>query len=181
MVPILPWPIHVGVAQNSRICYHQDWEEMVIYQCTTKKPNRYTEAVMSQWCNQGKPCSGDEVQPGTFRIASIAQEAQGPPVLRTFLKVLQEWVCSWLWEHVSFAGGTSWMAQAIKDESLLAVTEGSYIKQLYPNICSATFILECLKGRGRIIGSFKEATSVANAYRDKLLGAYGHTSPPHQR
>jgi hypothetical protein len=52
----------------------------------------------------------------------------------------------------------------------VAVTDGSYIKQLYPNICSAAFILECLKGRGRIVGSFKEATSATSAYRGKLLG-----------
>ncbi len=62
------------------------------------------------------------------------------------------------------------MAQAIQDESLVAVTDGSYIKQLYPNICSAAFILESRKGRGRIVGSFKEATAVANAYRGELLG-----------
>jgi len=68
------------------------------------------------------------------------------------------------------AGGTSWVAQAIQDELLVAVTDGSYIKQLYPNVCSAAFILECRKGRGRIVGSFKEATAVANAYRGELLG-----------
>jgi hypothetical protein len=86
------------------------------------------------------------------------------------LEVLQEWGCGWLWEHMSIAGGTSWVAQAIQDESLVAVTDGSYIKQLYPNICSAAFILESRKGRGRIVGSFKEATAVANAYRGELLG-----------
>jgi hypothetical protein len=62
------------------------------------------------------------------------------------------------------------VAQAIQDELLVAVTDGSYIKQLYPNVCSAAFILECRKGRGRIVGSFKEATGVANAYRGELLG-----------
>jgi hypothetical protein len=101
---------------------------MVIYRRTTKKLNWYTEVATSQRCNQGKPYSVDKVRPGTFRIASIAQEAQGPPVSGTFLEILQEWGCSWLWEHMSIAGGTSWVAQAIQDKSLVAVTDGSYIK-----------------------------------------------------
>ena len=30
--------------------------------------------------------------------------------------------------------------------------------------------MECTHGRGRLIGSFKEASQVANAYRGELLG-----------
>ena len=32
------------------------------------------------------------------------------------------------------------------------------------------FIMECVKGRGRMVGSFAEASSTANAYRGELLG-----------
>jgi hypothetical protein len=38
---------------------------------------------------------------------------------------------------------------------------------MYPDLCAATFVLECKKGRGRIIGSFSEES---NAYRGELLG-----------
>jgi hypothetical protein len=40
-------------------------------------------------------------------------------------------------------GGTDWIAQAIADNSLVAVTDGSYIKEHYPELCSAAFVLEC--------------------------------------
>jgi hypothetical protein len=60
----------------------------------------------------------------------------------TFVEVLWEWGCSWLWEHMSIEGGTSWVARAITDGSLVAVTDGSFIKQIYPHLCSAAFILE---------------------------------------
>jgi hypothetical protein len=43
----------------------------------------------------------DEVQPGVFRIISTAREAQEPPSSTTFVEVLREWGCSWLWEHMS--------------------------------------------------------------------------------
>jgi hypothetical protein len=51
-------------------------------------------------------------------------------------------------------GGMEWVSEAIQNRSLVAVTDGLYIRQLYPNLCSAAFILECAKGHGKIIGSF---------------------------
>ncbi len=119
---------------------------------------------------RGDICSVNKVQPGVFCITSTAREAQEPPGLATFVEVLREWGCSWLWEHMSIEGGTSWIVHTIRDGSLVAVTDGSYIKQIYPNLCLAAFILECSQGSGRIIGLFKEATKAANAYRGELLG-----------
>ncbi len=52
----------------------------------------------------------------------------------------------------------------------MAVTDGLYMQELYPNICLAAFVLECSKGRGRIYGTFTEATNIANAYQGELLG-----------
>ena len=119
---------------------------------------------------QGDICLVNKVQPGIFCITSMARKVQEPPGLATFVEVLREWGCSWLWEHMSIEGGTSWIVRAIRDGSLVAVTDGSYIKQIYPNLCLAAFILECSQGSGRIIGLFKEATKAANAYRGELLG-----------
>jgi hypothetical protein len=67
-------------------------------------------------------------------------------------------------------GGMEWVSKAIQDGSLVAVTDGSYIRQLYPNLCLAAFVLECVKGHGKIIGSFSESTLAANACRGELFG-----------
>jgi hypothetical protein len=71
---------------------------------------------------------------------------------------------------MSIKGGTSWVAQAITDGLLVAITDGSFIKQIYLHLYLAAFILECSRGRGRIIGLFKEALKAANTYRGELLG-----------
>ena len=42
--------------------------------------------------------------------------------------------------------------------------------ELYPNLCSAAFVIECSKGQGQIVGSFSERLDVANTYRGELLG-----------
>ena len=52
----------------------------------------------------------------------------------------------------------------------MVVTNGSYIKEHYPELCSAAFVLECTKGRGQLAGAFAEASVAANAYRGELLG-----------
>ena len=68
------------------------------------------------------------------------------------------------------AGGSDWLHEAITDGSLLVVTNGLYICKMYPNLCYTTFVLECTKGRGRMIGLFSKSLQVANASRGELLG-----------
>ncbi len=43
-------------------------------------------------------------------------------------------------------GGETWIHDSIADSLLVAVTNESYIREIYPNLCSATFIMECSKG-----------------------------------
>jgi hypothetical protein len=100
---------------------------------------------------------------GGWRLSSLGQEATGAPALQTFMDVLQSWGNTWLWENISMAGRYNWLHEAITDGTLLAVTDGSYIRKRYPDLCSAEFVLECTKGLGRMIGSFSKSSQVANA------------------
>jgi hypothetical protein len=52
----------------------------------------------------------------------------------------------------------------------IAVTDGSYMKDLYPHTHSAAVVLECTKGRGRVWCSFPEASQVACSYCGELIG-----------
>lgn len=67
-------------------------------------------------------------------------------------------------------GNDGWLLEAIREGTCVAVTDGSYIRELYPNLCSCVFVLECSKGRGRMYGSFPEQSCVACAYKGELLG-----------
>jgi hypothetical protein len=118
----------------------------------------------------GKVCTVREVEQGRRVIVSSAE----PPGLRempaTILKVLEEWGCTWMWKSLCLTGNDHWLEDAIEAGTCRAVTDGSYIKEVLPNVCSAAFILECSEGRGRIVGSFPEQTVAACAYRGELLG-----------
>jgi hypothetical protein len=111
----------------------------------------------------GKKCSIEEFQPRMIHAMSTACRAPTATPPTSFLDILHEWICAWLWEHMLIEGGTEWVANAIQDRLLVAVTDGSYIQQLYLHLCSAAFVLECANGCSRIIRSFSESSATANA------------------
>jgi hypothetical protein len=75
-----------------------------------------------------------------------------------------------MWDNLAITGILDWLAASIAVSSCVAVTDGSYMKELHPYLNSAAFVLECSKGRGRLMGSFVEQTPNAGSYRGKLLG-----------
>jgi hypothetical protein len=88
----------------------------------------------------------------------------------TFVEVLEEWSCTWICEDMRLSGDDGWLEVAIRDNTLVAVTDGSYMRSLYPHMNSCAFILECTQCRGRLTGAFSEQTIVACSYRGELLG-----------
>jgi hypothetical protein len=86
------------------------------------------------------------------------------------MDVLQEWGCTWMWEDMRLTGDDSWLEEAIWDNSLVAVTDGSYMQDKFPTMNSCAFILECTKGCRRLTGSFSEQTIAACSYHGELIG-----------
>ncbi len=112
---------------------------------------------------QGQICTTREVLNGIRVVVSTSVEVTASQPPDHFLDVLREWGCTCMWHILQTEGDNDWIERAIKDDSLMAVTDGSFIRELYPELCSAAFILECTKGRGQLVGSFLEKSSVANA------------------
>ena len=88
----------------------------------------------------------------------------------SFMDVLIGRGCTWMWDSMVIVGKDDWIEKAISNCSCVSVTDGSYMRELYPNVCSTAFIFECTYGTGRLIGSFPETTVSANAYQGELLG-----------
>jgi hypothetical protein len=61
-------------------------------------------------------------------------------------------------------GGMDWLSQVIAGGMLIAVTDGSYIREHYPDLCSAAFIVKCKHFRGCVVGAFPEALVEANTF-----------------
>ncbi len=81
-------------------------------------------------------------------LTTLALAAILTPTPKTFLDVLHSWSNTWLWDNILITGGFNWLHEAIRDGTLVAVTDGSYIHKLYPNLCLATFVIECKEDGG---------------------------------
>ena len=106
-------------------------------------------------------------------VKSIILHTPRPPTQATpstFWEVIRGWGNTWMWDNLAIMGDLDWIAASIANNSCVAVTDGLYTKDLYPYLNSAAFVLECSKGRGRLMGSFMENTPNAGSYRGKLLG-----------
>ncbi len=108
--------------------------------------------------DQDEICSMKDV---ALAVKSIISHSPRPPIQAsptTFWEVVRGWGNTWMWDNLSITGDLDLIAASIADNSCIAVTDGSYMKELYPYLNSAAFVLECSKGRGRLMGSFMEQT-----------------------
>jgi hypothetical protein len=136
-----------------------------------QKRNRFHYSHMQQRGEHNAVCLVESTLNGEhFRLTSAATIATPASMPSTFREVLMSWGNTWLWDHLTITGGEFWIYQSITNGTLVAVTDGSFMQELYPNLCLAAFVLECSKGQGSIYGAFTKATRVVNAYRGELLG-----------
>jgi hypothetical protein len=119
---------------------------------------------------RGDYATVEESSPGVWKVCSVASLPFRPVPPTMFFDVVQGWGHTWLWNEMKVVGGTDWLCQAIARGTLIAVTDSTYIQEHYPEICSATFILECKHSGGCVTGAFLEALNEANAFGGVLLG-----------
>ena len=95
-----------------------------------------------------------------------------PPKARPecLLGVLVEWGSTWMWDSLRMVGDDNWIEESICAGTCHAVTGCSYTKDLYPDMCSAAFVLEYTEGRGMIVGSFLKSSTQVYKYRGERLG-----------
>ena len=110
-------------------------------------------------------CTIREVDLAVVAVVSNADPPQEEIITTKIKEVLKEWGCTWMWKSLRLVGSDEWIKDAIEGWTLVAVTNGSYIKEKYPHLCSAAFILKCSKGSGQFFGSFPECYPGANAHR----------------
>ena len=134
-------------------------------------PNRYTRILAGVHAEvKGAVCTVDSVAQAVVKVRSTAASFRPAPPPATFLDVLREWECTWLWDDLVLEGDEGWLVEAIMQGTLVGVTDGSYIREFHPDLCSAAFIFECTASKRRLFGSFPEHSASANAFRGELLG-----------
>ena len=113
---------------------------------------------------RGQVCTTREVELAVVAIVSNADPPREHMMPTSIKQVLKEWGCTWMWRSLTIVGDDNWIRDAIGGGTLVAVTDGSYIKKSYPSLCSAAFVLKCSKGGGGMFDSFAEWSQGANTY-----------------
>ena len=171
---IWPWRFDTG---NDRLLVQTTPSTMDIYTKSftqggqRTRTNRYTRTYVDEpLALTGELCSVEEAGLATVKRVSQSLPPIPKPPPESFIEVLEEWDFLWMWDDLNLQGDAGWLEESIRDNSLVAVTDGSYIKEMYPDLCSAAFVIICSKGRGRLSGSFAETSQAACAYRGELMG-----------
>ena len=63
-----------------------------------------------------------------------------------------------------------WVAECLQNWTLVCLTDGSYIKNSAPDLCSAGWVLACRRTCRYIAGTLVERSPWANSFRGELLG-----------
>ena len=168
--------------------FHIDYSSNQIhtYSSEGRGRQRYYALVTSTSIEEGSVgtqlCTVKEVEDGKVQLLSHTPMAPQAVLPDDFIEVLEKWGHTWIWKEMRITNASGigmrlsspdnfdWIRQAIAEGTLICVTDGSYIKQVCPHLCSAAVILECSQGRGRLVLSFPERSKNANAYRGELLG-----------
>ena len=145
---MLDWPYHT---ESSRLL-HLQGVVMDIYTPSaiprySNRPNFWTRSRIGVPTEEvGGICL---VKPVVLVVYSILTSTAPTPAPQTPLNlwsVMEEWGETWLWDNLTLCRDPSWLAEAVADNSLTAVTDGFYIKEIYPHIILAAFVFECSKG-----------------------------------
>ena len=91
--------------------------------------NRWTRTRIGQELEQcGQVCTICEVELAVVAVVSNTDPPREEIMPTNTKEVLKEWGCTWMWKSLRLVGSDEWIKEAIEGGTLVAVTDGSYIK-----------------------------------------------------
>jgi hypothetical protein len=115
-------------------------------------------------------CSVSTGPDGRKSIISYTTPPDPTPTTTHFHDLLRKWPNQNIWKTLEYTNDGKWIYDSISQSSLLCVSDGSYIREFHPFLCSAAIIMECTRSGERLTLTFSNRSSTANAFRGELLG-----------
>ena len=122
------------------------------------------------WRERGEICSVTEIARAAWRTAAPDTTPCAPITPWSIREQLAQWGHGWIWKDLNISGDGLWLNEAIKQGTCTVVADGSFMREVHPQLFYTAFILECSKGMGVFLGSFAELSAVASAFQGELLG-----------
>ena len=97
--------------------------------------------------------------------------ATSPTQPDNFWAFLRSWGGEWMWNSIEDENqDLTWLVDALRNNTALLVTDGSYDRKKAPHTSGAGWIICCTRAHNMLRGSFYETSPSASAYRGELLG-----------
>ncbi len=116
----------------------------------------------------------------SFSAQQVIKLSEGPALAKAveetpdFWELLYSWGGMWMWEGMEAGKDSpddiSWIADGLKNSSLIWVTDGSYNRKKAKDLCGVGWIIFCTNTGFRLTGTFWENSTSASLYRAELLG-----------
>ena len=91
--------------------------------------NRWTRTRIGQELEQcGQVCTIREVELSVVAVVSNTDSPREEIMPTKIKEVLKEWGCTCMWKSLRLVGSDEWIKDTIEGWTLVAVTDGSYIK-----------------------------------------------------
>ena len=83
----------------------------------------------------GTPVTAKLISPESIKLHSTskAQFASEVEEVKSFMEVLTSWDGKWMWSGLRLTESIEWVAECLKNRTLVCVTDGSYQKEKAPN------------------------------------------------
>ena len=87
----------------------------------------------------GSPASVMDMDGGALRIDVTRTSLHQPaaPKEQSFIEFLHSWGGTWMWKGLAMPVDTKWLNDAVANNTLVCVTDGSYSQEKAPDICGA--------------------------------------------
>ncbi len=120
----------------------------------------------------GAPCSVTIFDDKNVSLSSVgSKHAVSPAMPSDFWHYLLTWGGKWMWTNIVNEGpDLQWLYDAVVNGTAIWVTDGSYNRDLAPNVSGAGWLVHCPTAGYRLYGSFYEVSKGAGSYRAELLG-----------
>ncbi len=84
--------------------------------------------------SRGKIYTVREVALAVVTVVCSAEASRPKEMSTCMLDVLVEWGSTWIWDNLRLVGDDNCIEECFEAGTFLAVTDGSYIEKLYPEL-----------------------------------------------
>jgi hypothetical protein len=110
------------------------------------------------------------LQQGQVLLHSLVPMCINPVPVSGFEHTIKSMANQTLWLSLNYDGDGSWMLNGMLVQSLVMIHDGSYMKELSPEICSAATMIYCTIAKARCKCTWAEQSSAASPYYGEILG-----------